>query len=165
VNGKQRSLEAIIPYQFKKGETGNKIGANAHSPEIKAIKKMTMKEIEEIGTMLLNENVEQLKIIMMDKDSPAIRTMIAAVVLKAISRGDAKAMNTILDRIVGKIKQHVEISDNRSLHSQVVDILNTAEKRESEVTNGKESCETSEENVCRQENYEEKIIELGSNND
>lgn len=59
--------------------------------DIATITKMTVKQLGELPTKPRTQGLQ---------------AAIAAVLLRAINDGDAKALNAILDRILGKIKEH-----------------------------------------------------------
>lgn len=89
---------------FKKGEVHNPLGAGAHNKELKAVKRLTQKEIADVGGFILNNNLEALKTIRMDPESSVFKVWICSVAIVAITKGDAQALNVLLDRIVGKVK-------------------------------------------------------------
>ena len=102
-------------HQFKKGEVRNPLGAGAHNKELKAIKKLTQKELAEVATLILRNNVEELKAVGTDPDSSVLKVWICSVAAAAIKRGDALALNVLLDRIVGKVKDVVETTSTHTV--------------------------------------------------
>lgn len=93
----------------KKGEIRNKKGINA-SPLVQRLRKVTQHDVEEIGSMLVLGEQEKLPQIKDNpKDSP-LRAMMASVAMEAIADGDEKKMNAILDRLIGKAKEKLEVS-------------------------------------------------------
>lgn len=119
--------------RFKPGETGNPQGRSLESAEVRKIRKLTNDEIAEVGTMLLDNNRAELEAIVKDPSTPVLRLMIASVVATAMKKGDAGAMNILLDRMAGKIKQEVkhsgEIKNTGMTAAEVNDTLRDPETR------------------------------------
>jgi len=59
---------------------------------------------------LSNMSFEQLNAIMKDPTTPALRLMMASVILKGASLGDPGRMTFLLDRLVGAVPKAVELS-------------------------------------------------------
>lgn len=99
---------------FKPGQSGNPLGARLHNPALKAVRRLTQIEIEEVGALVLDGDLERLQAIMKDTTASALKVLIASCMIKAISKGDASAMNVILDRMVGRVKQVVQVDMSES---------------------------------------------------
>lgn len=99
-----------VEHQIKKGEVRNPLGGRAHNPELRAIKRLTEDELVEIGSMIVKGSIEELQAVGKDKNCSAIKAMMAAVAVKAINKGDHMALDALLNRIVGKVKDRVEQS-------------------------------------------------------
>ena len=97
---------------FQAGKSGNPLGAAVHNPEVKAIRRLTQADVADIGSLILEGNVEKLKEVQMDPTTTVLRVWICSVAIKAINRGDAQALNALLDRIVGKAKDVLEFTGN-----------------------------------------------------
>jgi hypothetical protein len=97
--------------RIKKGQVLNPIGANAHDPVKRAIKKLTTKHLEEIVTTILLVPPEQLKK-EADSDPTVMKTWIASAALVGIKKGDLTFFNSLIDRIHGRVKQRVELTGN-----------------------------------------------------
>lgn len=101
---------------FKKGQSGNPLGRSLADPHLRAIARLTAAEVAEIGTLVVSENISKLKTIIQDaKENPdskhsGLKVWIATVAIKGISRGDAHALDTLLNRLVGRVKQEIEVS-------------------------------------------------------
>jgi Family of unknown function (DUF5681) len=103
-----KGTENLRPY--KKGQSGNPEGGRKHNPIMRRLKALTNEQVAEIGTLILEGNLPQLQAIAKDDTAPALKVLIASVVAKAMQRGDAHALNIILDRIAGKIKERIELT-------------------------------------------------------
>lgn len=118
--------------RFKKGVVTNPKGAGAHNPDVKAIRRLTQADVADIGSLILEGNVEKLKEVQIDPTTTVLRVWICSVAIKAINRGDAQALNALLDRIVGKAKDVLEFtgnvqSDVKVTKEKVKDILDKLE--------------------------------------
>lgn len=102
---------------IKKGQVLNPEGGRAHNPMLKAIKRLTAAEVAEIGTLILSKNVTGLKTILNSaKNDPeakasVLKTWIASVALRGIAKGDAHALDLLLNRLIGKTADRIKISD------------------------------------------------------
>lgn len=94
--------------KFQKGQVNNPLGAGAHNPEVRLIKKLTNDEIAELGSIIVTGNVDALSEVRNSKTASALQVLMASVIQKAILRGDMAAANALLDRIVGRVKEQVE---------------------------------------------------------
>lgn len=106
--------------QFKKGQSGNPLGAKLHSAELKAIKKLTQDEVAMVGQLILDRNLIELMEIKNDKSASVLKVWFAAIAVKAITKGDASALDTILNRIIGKTKETIDANINVTKHKYVV---------------------------------------------
>jgi hypothetical protein len=98
----------------KNFEPGNKMGkgASCHNPALKVVRRMTHDDVAEIGQLIVEGNLEKLQAVKDDKNASVLKVWMCSVAIKAISRGDATALNALLDRIVGKVKDKVEVTSN-----------------------------------------------------
>lgn len=103
--------EAAKRTQFKKGQpSANPLGGKLHNPEIKLIKRLTEKELAEVATVILQGRIGDLKNLMKNPDTSPLQGMVAGLALKTMTRGDASAFNALMDRILGKVKDNVNVS-------------------------------------------------------
>jgi len=83
-------------------------------------------EMEEIGKLILQGNIKKLEAIIDaakkdgKKNQSVMKTMFASVALRAIAKGDATAMNHLLDRLIGKVPAPIQLSSpDGSMRPQV----------------------------------------------
>lgn len=107
---------------FPKGVSGNPLGGKMHNKELKAIRRLTAVEVAEIGGMILQNNLAALKAIAKDPDASVLKTMIASVAVKTIEKGDAHALDKLLDRLIGKVRDEIKVTSvgNPLVTAQVV---------------------------------------------
>lgn len=107
---------------WQPGQSGNPSGRPKLDPELRAIKNLTNKELIEIGNLVIKGNIEELKQVQRDPQATVIKTMIAAVAVKIISKGDMGALDVLLNRLIGKVKDETKISGgfNTALPAQVI---------------------------------------------
>ena len=131
---KKRNPNLAPPW--KPGQSGNPEGGRKHNPEKKRIKKVTNELLQDLVDLALSGNVSELKRIIADPTSPALKVGIATALFTAIKKGDWKTLESIVERIVGKVPVKVDhTSDGEKLNSpQVVLYLpkNGSTKEENE---------------------------------
>ena len=98
------------PKKFEKGRAYNPRGGAAHDPIKKMIKKLTTQELESVIDILLRRNREKMEFIVKDPQSSVLQIWICSIALHGIKRGDATALNALLDRCIGRVKDRVEVS-------------------------------------------------------
>lgn len=109
------SLKAIEATKWKPGEVPNPTGIN-QDPRLKKIKKLTTEEVVEVGSFILSNNIVALQkiaddaITNPDSEHSALKVWIARVVVAGAKKGDAKALESVLDRLIGKVAQKMDLS-------------------------------------------------------
>lgn len=99
-----------LPPKWKKGESGNPSGRPKDPPGLKRLKNLSREELVEVGNLVIKGNLDALRLVARDKDATALKTMIAAVCVKVIERGDMQSLDILLNRLIGKVKDEVEVS-------------------------------------------------------
>ena len=97
---------------FKKGTSGNPAGSSAlaKDPARQRIKRLVAGDLEEIGSLILCGNFDKLKEVVDDREASVIQTAFARCFAKALKDADWKVVTSILDRVVGRAKETVELS-------------------------------------------------------
>lgn len=111
--------------RWKKGVSGNPDGGRKHDPEIRKLKALTKKEIAEVGELILMGNFQELlrmrdEVKNLKSEDSALKVMIAAVAMRVVSKGDMVALDTLLNRLVGKVKDEIDLSGTLTSNSRVV---------------------------------------------
>ena len=58
--------------------------------------------------MVLKGNIDELLAVKNDKEASVLKVWFASVASKAISKGDIAPLSILLDRIAGKVKEHIK---------------------------------------------------------
>lgn len=95
---------------FQKGQSGNPEGGRKHDPELKKLKNLTQAELIEVGTFIVKGKMSELRALMKNPDTSALQAMVAGLAIKTMSKGDPAAFNALMDRLLGKVKEHIQHS-------------------------------------------------------
>lgn len=93
---------------WKKGQSGNPEGSRRHNQDAKRIKKLTMQEVAEVVTLILDNDLASLQKLAKEPGVSVLKVWTAAIAAKAIPKGDATAFNALLNRVIGPVKERVE---------------------------------------------------------
>ena len=109
--GKANVKEAGKATRFKKGHPrpANSSVGPVH-PELNKSRKLTAIELTKIVNYILYYTPAELEDMASRKDASALSQMVCALVLKVIKEGDTKAWEALMSRLVGKVKDQVEVS-------------------------------------------------------
>lgn len=98
---------------FPKGVSGNPLGA-AHpnyDRTSSVMKRLTAKEVKELSYLILNGDIEELQAIAKNKKERVVKVMLAAIAVKIISKGDANALDILLNRLIGKVANPIRLGN------------------------------------------------------
>jgi hypothetical protein len=98
----------LIPW--KKGQSGNPKGKPKRDPDVIAATKLTRENVERAISKYLKCSYEDLKKLIAEKKGQNVELIIARIIEKAISSADYQGMNFLLDRLIGKVKDKVEVT-------------------------------------------------------
>lgn len=105
--GKTKSRPMPEGKKFQKGFSGNPNGRPKLPGPVKAMRSMNADQIAEIGTVLLEGTVEDLKAIVQNPNTSIIKKWAATVIINGMKTGDMKAFDGILNRVVGRVEKKV----------------------------------------------------------
>lgn len=88
-------------------ENGGGPGRPKHPPGFQALKTLTKKELVDVTNVLIKGDMDGLKRIKNDPKSPALLATIASVIVKMHATGDMDALDKLLSRIIGKVRDEV----------------------------------------------------------
>lgn len=147
---KNPKTDHLIPFQ-----PGNKMGKGR--PKVDKLKKEQLQEIRNISEDLqlalarhthdlLNGKVTAIQDTRNNKEENAFKGLISAVLMRAFNKGDAKSIDTILNRAIGPVKQRVDITTNdesikgtkdeaiAKMKSEILDVMQAEKEWESQTS-------------------------------
>jgi hypothetical protein len=96
-------------HTWKPGQTGNPKGRGRLPPEIKQLKILSTMELMAGMNEIIRLNVSELKERMNDPNITSLEAGICKILFLAITKGDHIRMDFILNRLIGKSKETIEI--------------------------------------------------------
>jgi len=98
-----------VPKFTKDYQPKNK-GRKKLDPDIKAANALTKGTLEGLLNVHLWMNQKQLTKVVTDPKAPMINKTIASIICKAVEGGDDRRLTFILDRLIGKPKEEINIT-------------------------------------------------------
>jgi len=122
---------------WKPGQSGNPKGKPPTPKDLRDARKLNAIEVSRILNKFSNLTTDELREKMMSLDTPALELMIGKVMLECMKSGDDKRLNFILDRMVGKVTEKMEVKLPKPtvvklIGEDAVMVLGHAEKREND---------------------------------
>lgn len=105
---KERGGERGKTTRFKKGTTGNPSGRPTVPKEIRELKKVTAEGFAEMASTLLYATDEQIVALLKDPGAPMLKKIVARILEKTIETGSMAQMDQLLNRLIGKVQDHVK---------------------------------------------------------
>ncbi len=96
--------------KFVKGQIANPLGQKAHDPIKKAYRKITDELFRDVLDAALKGDMKKLKTISMSRNRPALEVGVAKSIYQASLAGNWGVLQSIIDRLVGKPKEQIEIT-------------------------------------------------------
>ena len=93
---------------FKKGNPGGP-GRPKKDPELAKAQKITRTQAEGLLTKFMVMNIDDLEAILKDRTRPVMEHIIGRICIMAIKTGDQSRLGFVLDRLIGKVENRVEI--------------------------------------------------------
>lgn len=94
---------------FQPGQSGNPAGGPKTPEDLKEARKLTKLEFERIVNQYLFEKEIDLQELRTRPGTRMIDLLIASIMDKALVHGDDRRLTFLLDRLIGKVKDHVEV--------------------------------------------------------
>jgi len=105
-----KSLANLEKGKIKKGEVRNPRGGATNLNRMPGLKRFTKVEVAAVFTELLHKTVDQLEAIATDKNETILRGVVARALIRDKSKGDFVNTERILDRILGKSDQPLNVN-------------------------------------------------------
>jgi hypothetical protein len=112
--------------RFKSGENGY---TKTVPDDLRQAKKLNKQEIERIFNHYLYSPIGDLMAAVKDPMKPTIEVLVISVLLSAIRKGDHDKLNFVLERLLGKVKDNVDVTIRKSFHEQCVDFIESVEAK------------------------------------
>lgn len=98
---------------FPKGVSGNPLGAGHpnYDRTSSVMKRLTAREVKELSYLILNGDMDELKKIATDKKERVVKVMLASIAVKIITKGDANALDILLNRLIGKVPNPIRLGN------------------------------------------------------
>ncbi len=109
---KKPKAEAFEKRKWKKGQSGNPLGAAIHSPELRKVRQLTKAELAEVGNLVLKNDYDAILELNESPTASVLQRMLAAIAIKVIEKGDMSAFDILLNRMIGKVKDEVNLTHN-----------------------------------------------------
>lgn len=111
--------------RFKTGQIANPRGAAAHDHIGREIKQLTLRDFREVVQAALTSDLTAIAAIANNPNESMLKVGVARALLRAVKRGDWKVLSAIVDRVIGKTPESVEL--RRACRSSAV--ITEARKR------------------------------------
>src|SRR4051794_6724754 len=96
--------------KFKPGKSGNPGGRPKLDPDVKKLRELTKEQFKELATILLHGTQEDLQHLLDKPDTSMLTQWLARVAMVGSERGDYSTLDNLLNRLIGKVKDEVEVS-------------------------------------------------------
>jgi hypothetical protein len=112
--------EAVKPYQFKPGQSGNPSGRPKMDPKARVLKELTLQSYQKCIEAVCTGNIAALAAMADDPEVSALQAGIASSLARAIREGDYETVEKITQRIIGKIPDEINVnSRNTNLNANL----------------------------------------------
>lgn len=95
---------------FKPGQSGNPGGTSKVDRELMVIRKLSKEKFKDLANILISGTREDLERMLAKPDTTALTEMVIKVVLGIAERGDMTSLDRLLDRLIGKVKDEVDVN-------------------------------------------------------
>jgi dihydroneopterin aldolase len=110
--------------KFVKGQSGNPNGRPRKF--VCTLKEQGYKrsEINDTIQVMMSMNLDELKAVWEDKNATVMEKTVASAIKKSIEKGNLDAIETLLTRVYGKPKEQIDMSQQLSIKSAIIDWSN-----------------------------------------
>jgi hypothetical protein len=122
---------------WQPGQSGNPKGRPKQDPDLISAKKLSRENVERAISKYMRWSYKDIKEMIASKSGTALELMIARIIEKTLSGGDHAPLNFLLDRLIGKVKDKVEVTKTEPVILKMSDgeniYMNSHTKLESEI--------------------------------
>ena len=111
----------VPPHAFKPGVSGNPSGRPKVLKDIAEARKQNSNSVARILNRFMNMDFDELKKLMQDPATQTLELMIGRVIVESIKTGDQTRLNFILDRMIGKVVDKMEIKVPKPTMVKILD--------------------------------------------
>lgn len=98
--------------RIKKGQVNNPYGSQGKNYAYTQFKKLSRDQLQEMANLLLWGNMDALIKLRDDPTASALAATIASVIVKIFEKGDVHSLDVLLNRMIGKVKETIELAPN-----------------------------------------------------
>lgn len=109
--------------QFKKGQSGNPEGGRKLPAELRAIAAITSEENQRTVAKYLRMDRDQLSVVMKNPKTPNFDMWICSIIATGMKSGDASKLELLLNRLIGKVKENVELVSHNIDHGPPIYVV------------------------------------------
>jgi hypothetical protein len=95
---------------FQPGVSGNPKGGPGLPKDLRDARKLNQQELERVVNKYLNQSLPALMLAMQDECLPMLDMVVANILVQAAQAGDHHRFDFILNRLVGKVQDRVEVT-------------------------------------------------------
>lgn len=96
---------------FKKGVVTNPKGRPPLPPEVRQLNALTTSKYQTVVNKFFHLPISELRKLKTDENLSGLEHAVLSILVGAISKGDDKRLESLLNRTVGKVADKVEISE------------------------------------------------------
>ncbi len=111
-----------------KGQSGNPKGRPPVPEHLRIARKMNKAKFQEILQKYIHCSVGELKETLLDPKSTAIELSVVKILHESILKGDQKRLEFILDRLIGKVRNELDVTTGGETLNGDLDLSKLSDK-------------------------------------
>lgn len=96
--------------------------------DLRGLKRMNQRDVELLFNKFMDKSARELVAFTKDLSNTTKEVIVARILVEAIRHGDQNKLEFILNRLIGKPKEVIEMTHKVNYHSQIMDIIDDLEK-------------------------------------